>query len=122
MKPAERARILRKVGDLITERAPEIARIETTDTGLPIAQTGGAQIPRAADNFYFFAEMANHMDGAAYHSADYLNYTVQRPAGCRGADYAVEPALHAHVVEGRALPRQRLHLRRQARLVDAPLE
>ena len=84
MRSAERAKILRKVGDLIIERAPEIARIETMDTGLPIAQTGGAQIPRAADNFYFFAEMANHMDGAAYHSPDYLNYTVQRPAGVAG--------------------------------------
>ena len=84
MRPAERAKILRTVGDLITQRALEIARIETMDTGLPIAQTGGAQIPRAADNFYFFAEMANHMDGAAYHSADYLNYTIQRPAGVAG--------------------------------------
>ena len=84
MRPAERARILRKVGDLITERAPEIARTETLDTGLPIAQTGGAQIPRAADNFYFFAEMANHMDGRAFHNADYLNYTIQRPVGVAG--------------------------------------
>jgi 5-carboxymethyl-2-hydroxymuconic-semialdehyde dehydrogenase len=84
MRAADRAKILRKVGDLITERAPEIAKIETMDTGLPIAQTGGAQIPRAADNFYFFAEMANHMDGTAYHSADYLNYTIQKPAGVAG--------------------------------------
>lgn len=84
MRPAERARILRKVGDIITERAPDIARIETMDTGLPIAQTSGAQIPRAADNFSFFAEMANHLDGAAYHSTDYLNYTIQRPAGVAG--------------------------------------
>lgn len=84
MRPAERAKILRKVGDLITARAPEIARIETIDTGLPIAQTGGAQIPRAADNFYFFAEMANHMDGRAFHNADYLNYTIQRPIGVAG--------------------------------------
>jgi 5-carboxymethyl-2-hydroxymuconic-semialdehyde dehydrogenase len=84
MRPADRAKILRKVGDLITERAPEIARIETIDTGLPIAQTGGAQIPRAADNFYFFAEMASHMDGRAFHNADYLNYTIQRPIGVAG--------------------------------------
>ena len=84
MRPAERAKILRKIGDLITQRAPEIAQTETLDTGLPIAQTGGAQIPRAADNFYFFAEMANHMDGRAFHNADYLNYTIQRPVGVAG--------------------------------------
>ena len=84
MKPADRAKVLRKVGDLITARAAEIARIETADTGLPITQTGGAQIPRAADNFFFFAEMANHMDGAAYHNADYLNYTIQKPVGVAG--------------------------------------
>lgn len=84
MRSADRAKILRKVGDLITQRAPEIAQTETLDTGLPIAQTGGAQIPRAADNFYFFAEMANHMDGRAFHNADYLNYTVQKPVGVAG--------------------------------------
>jgi 5-carboxymethyl-2-hydroxymuconic-semialdehyde dehydrogenase len=84
MRPADRARILRKIGDLITQRAPEIAQTETLDTGLPIAQTGGAQIPRAADNFYFFAEMANHMDGRAFHNADYLNYTIQKPVGVAG--------------------------------------
>src|SRR4051812_50126993 len=48
MRPAARAKILRKGGDLSTERAPEIARLETTATGLPIAQTGAAPGPRAA--------------------------------------------------------------------------
>src|SRR5438270_2770270 len=41
MRAADRAKSLRKVGDVIIERAPEIAEVETTYSGLPIAQTGG---------------------------------------------------------------------------------
>src|SRR6476660_4610267 len=40
-RPAsERAALLRKLGDLIAQSAPLLARMETQDTGQPIAQTG----------------------------------------------------------------------------------
>lgn len=57
-RPAtERAALMRKVGDLIARHVPELARTETQDTGQPIAQTGKQLVPRAADNFSYFAEM-----------------------------------------------------------------
>ncbi len=51
----ERAKKLRALGDLITRHVPEIARTETDDTGQVIAQTGKGLVPRAADNFHYFA-------------------------------------------------------------------
>ena len=35
----ERARLMRRLGDLIDQNVPEIAAMETADTGLPIHQT-----------------------------------------------------------------------------------
>ncbi|CAM5272892.1 5-carboxymethyl-2-hydroxymuconate semialdehyde dehydrogenase [Eoetvoesiella caeni] len=82
-KPAaERAKLMRKLGELITQNVPELAEMETRDTGQVIGQTKKALIPRAADNFHFFAEIAAHMDGESYQSdTGHLNYTMWNPVG-----------------------------------------
>lgn len=85
MSADERARILRRMGELILERVPTLSRLESQDTGLPLAQTARAQIPRAADNFFFFAEMATRLTGETYPVDDrFLNYTLRRPVGVAG--------------------------------------
>ncbi|MDP3311119.1 MAG: aldehyde dehydrogenase family protein, partial [Polaromonas sp.] len=63
MAAPARAKIIRKLGDLIAAHVPEIAQTETNDCGQVIAQTGKQLIPRAADNFYYFAEMCTRVDG-----------------------------------------------------------
>ncbi len=78
---AERARLIRKLGDLIAAHVPEIARTETMDTGQVIAQTGKQLVPRAADNFYYFAEMCTRVDGHTYPTPTHLNYTLYHPVG-----------------------------------------
>ncbi|MGE8365410.1 5-carboxymethyl-2-hydroxymuconate semialdehyde dehydrogenase [Cupriavidus sp.] len=78
----ERARIMRRLADLITEHVPHLAALETQDTGLPIAQTGKQLIPRAAENFNFFAEVCVQMNGRTYPVDDQmLNYTLYQPVG-----------------------------------------
>ncbi|MBC7733211.1 MAG: 5-carboxymethyl-2-hydroxymuconate semialdehyde dehydrogenase [Bacteriovorax sp.] len=77
----ERARLVRKLGELIAQHVPEIARTETMDTGQVIAQTGKQLIPRAADNFNYFAEMCTRVDGHTYPTPTHLNYTVFHPVG-----------------------------------------
>ncbi|MBX6343085.1 MAG: aldehyde dehydrogenase family protein, partial [Thermomicrobiaceae bacterium] len=82
MPAAERARKLRRIAELIRERADEIAVLESTDTGIPIQQIRAGQVLRAADNFDFFAEMATRMTGETYPvDSTFLNYTVLKPAG-----------------------------------------
>ena len=81
-KPAvDRARLLRRLGDLIAQHVPELARTETMDTGQPIAQTGKQLVPRSADNFYYFAEMCVRVDGHTYPTPTHLNYTLFHPVG-----------------------------------------
>ncbi|MBE7942104.1 MULTISPECIES: 5-carboxymethyl-2-hydroxymuconate semialdehyde dehydrogenase [Ramlibacter] len=77
----QRARLVRKLGDLIAAQVPEIARMETDDTGQVIAQTGKQLVPRAADNFYYFAEMCTRVDGHTYPTETHLNYTLFHPVG-----------------------------------------
>ncbi|TAL73209.1 MAG: 5-carboxymethyl-2-hydroxymuconate semialdehyde dehydrogenase [Burkholderiaceae bacterium] len=77
----ERAKLVRRLGDLIAAHVPEIAQLETNDCGQVIAQTGKALIPRAADNFYYFAEMCTRVDGHTYPTPTHLNYTLFHPVG-----------------------------------------
>ncbi|MGV3572119.1 MAG: 5-carboxymethyl-2-hydroxymuconate semialdehyde dehydrogenase [Ramlibacter sp.] len=77
----ERAKLVRKLGDLIAAHVPEIAAMETDDTGQVIAQTGKQLVPRAADNFYYFAEMCVRVDGHTYPTPTHLNYTLFHPVG-----------------------------------------
>ncbi|MGH6625868.1 MAG: 5-carboxymethyl-2-hydroxymuconate semialdehyde dehydrogenase [Burkholderiaceae bacterium] len=77
----QRAKLVRKLGDLIAAHVPEIARTETNDCGQVIAQTAKQLIPRAADNFYYFAEMCTRVDGHTYPTETHLNYTLFHPVG-----------------------------------------
>ncbi|WP_269501625.1 5-carboxymethyl-2-hydroxymuconate semialdehyde dehydrogenase [Burkholderia sp. IMCC1007] len=77
----ERAKVLRKLGELITKHVPELANTETRDTGQTISQTAKQLVPRAADNFTYFAEMCTRVDGHTYPTGTHLNYTLFHPVG-----------------------------------------
>ncbi|MDR0216483.1 MAG: 5-carboxymethyl-2-hydroxymuconate semialdehyde dehydrogenase [Comamonas sp.] len=77
----ERAKLVRKLGELIAQHVPEIAETETNDCGQVIAQTGKQLVPRAADNFHYFAEMCTRVDGHTYPTPTHLNYTLFHPVG-----------------------------------------
>ena len=77
----ERARLMRRLGELIVKHVPEIAQTETNDCGQVISQTGKQLIPRAADNFSYFAEMCTRVDGHTYPTPTHLNYTLFHPVG-----------------------------------------
>src|SRR5690349_14371627 len=81
-KPApERARVMQRLADLISKHVPDLSQAETRDTGQPIAQTGKQLVPRAADNFRYFAEMCVRVDGHTYPTDSHLNYTLYHPVG-----------------------------------------
>ncbi|WP_322023115.1 5-carboxymethyl-2-hydroxymuconate semialdehyde dehydrogenase [Burkholderia sp. BCC1977] len=78
----ERAKLMRKLGELIEKNVPMLAALETQDTGLPITQTSKQLIPRASENFNFFAEVCVQMNGRTYPVDDQmLNYTLYQPVG-----------------------------------------
>lgn len=82
---AERARLMRRLGDLILEHVPLLSEMETNDTGQVISQTRNGLIPRSADNFYYFADLCMRMDGESFQSdSGHLNYTLIQPVGVCG--------------------------------------
>ncbi len=85
MAAEERAGYLRRIGQLIEKHADAIAEAEIEDTGIPISQIKKGAIPRAAENFYFFADMSTKITGEVFPvEGKFINYTVRRPVGVAG--------------------------------------
>jgi aminomuconate-semialdehyde/2-hydroxymuconate-6-semialdehyde dehydrogenase len=84
--PAEdRARLLRRLGDLIEANAEELAQLESLDNGKPVSLARRIDIPRAIANFRFFAGAILHWSTEC-HPTDRraLNYTLRSPMGVAG--------------------------------------
>jgi phenylacetaldehyde dehydrogenase len=89
MTPAERAKILWKVGDLIDAHIDELAELETLDQGKPIWVGRYAEIPGAAEQFRYFAGQATKIEGATIPTSinyqppgrQVFAYTVKEPVG-----------------------------------------
>ena len=68
--PSERSMALLNIATELEERGEELAQIESTNTGKPLALTIGEEIPPAADQIRFFAAAARMLEGRA--TAEYL--------------------------------------------------
>jgi aminomuconate-semialdehyde/2-hydroxymuconate-6-semialdehyde dehydrogenase len=81
----ERARILTRIADAIDANADALARLESADSGKPVALARTVDIPRASRNFRFFAGAILHAESAC-HPTDgaALNYTLRQPVGVAG--------------------------------------
>lgn len=81
MAATKRKQILHDIADAITERAEEIALLESWDTGQALRFMSKAAI-RGAENFRFFADrVPQARDGESLHSPHHLNYTSRSPLG-----------------------------------------
>ena len=86
MKPAERQRILWRLGDLILEHGDEIARLETLDNGKPIFESRQIDVPMAANCFHYFAGWVNKLAGETLPvSPSFFTFTLREPLGVVGA-------------------------------------
>jgi phenylacetaldehyde dehydrogenase len=87
LPPAERAKVLWKVGDMIEERATEFAQLETLDNGMPINDALLFHVPLAAATFRYYAGWITKLDGATQQISlpgKYLSYTLREPVGVVG--------------------------------------
>src|SRR5262249_42947297 len=86
MKPAERQRILWKLGDLIMAHADELGRLETLDNGKPIFESRQIDVPMVAGCFHYFAGWATKLGGETVPvNPAYFTYTLREPLGVVGA-------------------------------------
>ncbi|RMH46860.1 MAG: betaine-aldehyde dehydrogenase [Alphaproteobacteria bacterium] len=81
MRPVERARILHRAVALIRARAEELARLETLDTGKPIAETRVADWPSGAEALEYFAGLAPTVTGRTIPLGGDMVYTLREPVG-----------------------------------------
>jgi len=85
LSAAERSSWLLKVANRIEERMEELALAESTDNGKPLKLARSVDIPRARDNFKFYATAILH-DAYETHDMgiDGFNYTLRQPIGVAG--------------------------------------
>lgn len=81
----ERASYLRAIADVIEARLQIFAEAESLDQGKPVALAARMDIPRAIQNFRFFASAILHQhDPASQMDASTFNYVVRSPVGVAG--------------------------------------
>ncbi|HEY0614173.1 MAG TPA: aldehyde dehydrogenase [Candidatus Elarobacter sp.] len=62
----QRAKVLRKLSELLIEHREELARLESRDAGKPFRETADRDVPRAADNCAFFASAVEQREQSAF--------------------------------------------------------
>ncbi len=82
---SERGRLLLALADAIEARSDELARLESLDTGHPIRDTIGLDVPRTAATFRYFGGIADKVEGRVIPvDPGFLNYVVPEPVGIVG--------------------------------------
>ncbi|MGH3520799.1 MAG: aldehyde dehydrogenase family protein [Haloechinothrix sp.] len=86
LSPADRARLLWRVADLLEQQAGELAEWETRDQGQPLALARTVSVAGAADHFRYYAGWCTKLDGRvpAHSQPSALNYTKRVPVGVCG--------------------------------------
>ena len=79
---AERSKHLMRIANRIEERLEELAAAESRDNGKPFKLACTVDIPRARDNFAFYATAILHNASEAHDMGTQgFNYTLRRPIG-----------------------------------------
>ncbi len=80
----ERSRIILRLSQLIEENLEELAMAESRDNGKPLKLARTVDIPRARDNFAFFATAILHEEDPFHRMPNGFNYTLRQPIGVVG--------------------------------------
>src|SRR5438045_6684160 len=78
----ERSKVMRRLGRLIERDLDSLARAESIDSGKPLSAARTVDIPRAVQNFDFFADAITQFSSEAHPTDEVaLNYTLRQPLG-----------------------------------------
>ncbi len=85
MPAKERAAILCRLADLIDANTDVLAAIESLDVGKPVTQAAAFDIPHAAQNFRYYADLSVQAQPRRSHGvAGFQSHTVRMPYGVCG--------------------------------------
>jgi betaine-aldehyde dehydrogenase len=84
--PAERQRMLLKIADALETRSDEFTRVESENTGKPLALTASEELPPCVDQLRFFAGAARVLAGqsAGEYLAGHTSWIRREPIGVVG--------------------------------------
>jgi len=78
----ERSKVMRRLARLIERDLDSLARAESIDSGKPLSAARTVDIPRAVQNFDFFADAITQFSSEAHPTDEVaLNYTLRQPLG-----------------------------------------
>jgi len=81
----KRSALLIRLSELIEKNLEKFAIAESIDNGKPVWLAKTVDIPRAVDNFHFYATAALHQSTETHSMGDVaLNYTLRTPIGIAG--------------------------------------
>ena len=85
MTQTDRGRLVRKLAELVSQHADELAAIETRDNGKLIKEMR-AQMRAMPDSYHYFAGMADKLQGETIpvNKLDMLNFNMREPLGVVG--------------------------------------
>jgi aldehyde dehydrogenase (NAD+) len=82
---SERGRLLLALSSAIEAHAGRLAELESRDTGHPIRDTTGLDVPRTALTYRYFGGMADKLEGSVIPvDAGFLNFVEREPVGVVG--------------------------------------
>jgi aminomuconate-semialdehyde/2-hydroxymuconate-6-semialdehyde dehydrogenase len=76
----ERAEVLHRIADLVEERVPQLAAVETRDNGSLLRSMRNSVMPRVARNFRFFADQLTEL-GETFEMNGFESRTEWDPSG-----------------------------------------
>ena len=88
VKPAERARLLHRLADLIEANGDELAMLEVLDNGMPITHARKGMVPRVAELLRYYAGWTTKIHGETIETSvpgEFFTYTLREPVGVVGA-------------------------------------
>ena len=85
MPPLERAKMLRKIAEVLRKNGDELAMIDAADCGNPDRRDGPRRARRGAAQLDFYAGLVTEMKGASIPMGpDAVNFSVREPFGVVG--------------------------------------
>ncbi|TMJ98373.1 MAG: aldehyde dehydrogenase [Actinobacteria bacterium] len=81
--PGDRARLLRRLADLVEEHGEELASLETRNVGKPISDSRG-EVGMVADVFHFYAGAIDKHHGETIPVSGGIDMTFREPLGVVG--------------------------------------
>jgi betaine-aldehyde dehydrogenase len=81
--PSERSLALFRIADAIEQRAEELVRAESQNTGKPVQLTLDEEVPPMVDQIRFFGSAARHLEGlsAGEYMAGHTSFLRREPVG-----------------------------------------